>query len=129
MRCAAASNRVGRVPMRAFAAIPSSPDGRTCQRPCLIVGPKNFPELRNAQYLKDVFKAQLADDPKKAVISDCRVDWNLSGVRPLGPDVAAFGGIKRHRDWSTFDVKAEGAKPLLVVEVTSPDTRDNDVVL
>ena len=79
-------------------------------------------------YLKDVFKAQLADDPMKAVISDCRVDWNLPGVKPLGPDVAVFRGIKRHRDWSTFDVKAEGAKPILVVEVTSPDTRQNDVV-
>ena len=80
-------------------------------------------------YLKDVFKAQLADDPQKAVISDCRVDWNLPGVKPLGPDVAVFRGIKRHRDWSTFDVKAEGAEPLLVVEVTSPDTRQNDVVI
>ena len=79
-------------------------------------------------YLKDVFKAQLADDPMKAVISDCRVDWNLPGVKPLGPDVAVFRGIKRHRDWSTFDVKAEGAEPILVVEVTSPDTRQNDVV-
>ena len=79
-------------------------------------------------YLKDVFKAQLADDPLKAVISDCRVDWNLPGVKPLGPDVAVFRGIQRHRDWSTFDVQAEGAEPLLVVEVTSPDTRQNDVV-
>ena len=79
-------------------------------------------------YLKDVFKAQLADDPMKAVISDCRVDWNLPGVKPLGPDVAVFRGIKRHRDWSTFDVQAEGAEPILVVEVTSPDTRQNDVV-
>ena len=79
-------------------------------------------------YLKDVFKAQLADEPMKAVISDCRVDWNLPGVKPLGPDVAVFRGIQRHRDWSTFDVQAEGAEPLLVVEVTSPDTRQNDVV-
>jgi Uma2 family endonuclease len=79
-------------------------------------------------YLKDVFKAQLADDPTRVAISDCRVDWNIPGVRPLGPDVAVFGGIKRHRDWSTFDVKAEGARPLLVVEVTSPDTRQNDLV-
>ena len=79
-------------------------------------------------YLKDVFKAQLADEPMKAVISDCRVDWNLPGVKPLGPDVAVFRGIKRHRDWSTFDVRAEGAEPILVVEVTSPDTRQNDVV-
>jgi Uma2 family endonuclease len=72
-------------------------------------------------YLKDVFKARLANDPTKAVISDCRVDWNLPGVKPVGPDVAVFEGVKQHRDWSTFDVAAEGAKPLLVVEVTSPE--------
>jgi colicin import membrane protein len=78
-------------------------------------------------YLKDVFKARLVNDPAKAAISDCRVDWNLPGVRPLGPDVAVFDGIKQHRDWATFNVKEEGARPLLVVEVTSPDTRKNDV--
>ena len=40
-------------------------------------------------YLKDVFKARLVGDPQAAVVSDCRVDWNLEGVEPLGPD---FGG-------------------------------------
>ena len=78
-------------------------------------------------YLKDVFKARLAGDRTAAVISDCRVDWNLPGVKPLGPDIAVFFGVKRYRDWATFDVAAEGAQPALVVEVTSPDTRQNDV--
>jgi Uma2 family endonuclease len=78
-------------------------------------------------YLEDVFEAQLAGDVQAAVVSDCRVDWNLPGVEPLGPDVAVFRGVKRHRNWSTFDVRAEGARPLLVVEVTSPETRANDV--
>ena len=76
-------------------------------------------------YLKDVFKAQLADEPKKAVISDCRVDWNLPESGP-GPGRGGVRGIKRHRDWSTFDVNGEGARPLLVVEVTSPNTRQNE---
>jgi Uma2 family endonuclease len=61
------------------------------------------------------------------MLSDCRVDWNLRGVRPLGPDVAVFRGVKRHRDWSTFDLAAEGAEPKLVVELTSPETRRHDV--
>ncbi len=59
-------------------------------------------------YLKDVCKARLAGDKTAAVLSDCRVDWNLKGVEPLGPDVAAFLGVRRHRDWATFDVAAEG---------------------
>jgi Uma2 family endonuclease len=78
-------------------------------------------------YLKDVFKARLAGQATTVVVSDCRVDWNLPGVRPLGPDIAVFADVERHRDWATLDVAAEGARPLLVVEVTSLDTRQNDV--
>ena len=78
-------------------------------------------------YLRIVFKEWLADDPTAVVISDCRVDWNLPGVRPLGPDLAVFFGVRRRHNWSTLDVAAEGARPALVVEVTSPETRRNDV--
>jgi len=78
-------------------------------------------------YLRDVFKSQLTGDSMALVLSDCRVDWNLPGVRPLGPDVAVFLGVRRRRNWSTFNLAAEGALPALVVEVTSPDTRKNDV--
>ena len=78
-------------------------------------------------YLKDVFKARLVGDRRAAVVSDCRVDWNLPGVEPLGPDIAVFRRVKQHKDWATLDVKAEGVRPALVVEVTSPDTRTNDV--
>jgi hypothetical protein len=77
-------------------------------------------------YLKDVFKTRLAADPTAAVLSDTRVDWHLPGVKPVGPDVAIFLGVMNFRDWATFDVAEEKAKPLLVVEVTSPDTRSND---
>jgi colicin import membrane protein len=85
------------------------------------------PHDSDLNYLKDVFKARLADEPSTAVVSDCRVDWNLPGVRPLGPDIAVFAGVKRYRPWATLDVAKEGVRPLLVVEVTSPDTRKNDV--
>src|SRR5262249_2079886 len=78
-------------------------------------------------YLRIVFKEWLADDPTAVVISDCRVDWNLPGVRPLGPDLAVFFGVRRRHNWSTLDMAAEGARPALVVEVTSPETRRNDV--
>jgi len=79
-------------------------------------------------YLKDVFGSRLSAQRTAVVISNCRVDWNLPGVKPLGPDVAVFLGVKQFIDWATFDVAAERAKPLVVVEVTSPKTRKNDVV-
>src|SRR6516165_6777288 len=81
----------------------------------------------DSNYLKDVFKARLVGDPQAAVVSDCRVDWNLEGVEPLGPDIGVFRRVKRHKDWATLDVAAEGVRPAMVVEVTSPDTRKNDV--
>ena len=61
------------------------------------------------------------------MISDHRVDWNIPGVRPLAPDVAVFFNVQRRDDWETFNVKAEGAIPALVVEVTSRSTRKNDL--
>jgi colicin import membrane protein len=85
------------------------------------------PHDDDLNYLKDVFKSRLADDPRAAVVSDCRVDWNLPGIRPLGPDIAVFVDVKQHRPWVTLDVAAEGANPAMVVEVTSPDTRANDL--
>ena len=81
----------------------------------------------DSSYLKYVFNARLAGDPQAVAVSDCRVDWNIPGVRPLGPDIAVFFGVKRRKDWATLDVAAEGARPALVVEVTSTGTRKNDV--
>jgi Uma2 family endonuclease len=81
----------------------------------------------DSSYLKHVFNSRLAGDPQAVAVSDCRVDWNLPGVRPLGPDIAVFFGIKRRRDWATLDVAAEGARPAMVVEVTSTGTRRNDL--
>jgi len=85
------------------------------------------PHNRDVVYLKNVCDARLADDPDAEVLSDCRVDWNLPGVRPLGPDIAVFLRLKVRRRWSTLDVAAAGAHPAMVVEVTSPETRSNDV--
>jgi Uma2 family endonuclease len=81
----------------------------------------------DVSYLKYVLKSRLADDPHAVVVYDCRVDWNLPGVRPLGPDIAVFFGVKQYRDWATLEVTAEGAQPALVVEVTSPQSRKNYV--
>ena len=52
----------------------------------------------DCMYLKMTAKRQLKDDPTAAVLSDCRVDWNIPGVRPLGPDLARlFRGKPPHR--------------------------------
>ena len=76
--------------------------------------------------LKTVFDMRLAGDPEAVVLTDCRVDWNLPGVRPLGPDIAVFLGVPRDFDRGTLGLVEDAARPVLVVEVTSPDTRKND---
>ena len=86
------------------------------------------PHASDIVYLRDVSKARLRDDPKAVVLSDCRIDFNIPGVEPLGPDVAVFSGVRRQHplvEPSTCVRKGPGRK--LVVEVTSPDTRSNDV--
>ena len=85
------------------------------------------PHDNDVVYLKIVFKAQLAGEPGSLVVSDCRVDWNLPGVRPLGPDIAVFLDMVEYLNWATIEVEAEGMTPVLVVEVTSPGTRVNDL--
>jgi hypothetical protein len=78
-------------------------------------------------YLKEVFDARLMDDATAVVLSDCQVDFNIPGVKPLCPDDAVFVGVRRRIAWSSFNVAEEGARPVLVAEVTSPETRSNDL--
>jgi hypothetical protein len=62
------------------------------------------------------------------VLHDVRVAWDHPEIKAHGPDLAVFFGVPEQRHWSTFDVAEEGARPVLVVEVTSPETRSIDLV-
>jgi colicin import membrane protein len=78
-------------------------------------------------YLKNVFNARLARVRRAVAVADCRVDWGVRGLRPMGPDIAVFFDVARRKDWATLNVAAERARLGPVVEVTSPSTRDNDL--
>jgi hypothetical protein len=82
----------------------------------------------DCSYLKQVARARVAGDPSAWVLRDCRVAWDVPGLRAHGPDIAVIFGLRRRSDWSTFDVAEEGVRPSLIIEVTSPDTRHNDLV-
>jgi Uma2 family endonuclease len=78
---------------------------------------------RRLHYLRGVFEAQLADDPTAVVLDDVRVAWDVPGLKAHGPDIAVIFGVReREKNWSTFDVAAEGVRPALIVELTSPET-------
>jgi Uma2 family endonuclease len=84
------------------------------------------PHERRRRYLTDVFEARLSDDPTAVVLSDVRVAWDVPGLRPLGPDIAVILGVRERKDWSTFRVAEEGARPEFVIEFTSPETAEAD---
>jgi Uma2 family endonuclease len=79
-------------------------------------------------YLKDVFRWKLAGRPDWLVLQDHRIDWQTAGLVPHGPDLAVFSGAGQ---WNhlrgTYPVRDMGVTPVLVVEVTSPSTRNNDL--
>jgi colicin import membrane protein len=81
---------------------------------------------RRCTYLYDVARAQLADDPTAAVLSDVRIAWDVTPPKAHGPDLAVIFGVREHRPWGTFDVAIEGARPSLIIEVTSPETAHLD---
>ena len=79
-------------------------------------------------YLADVFSARSSDQPQAVVLHDVRVAWDVPELRPNGPDIAVIFGVREQRNWSTFDVAEEGVRPEVIIEVTSPETRSNDLV-
>ncbi len=91
-----------------------------------IVHSSEHERIRN--YLYDALRAHLRDLPGVVVLTDVRVAWDVPGLRPLGPDIAVFGGVREWRNWTTFNVAVEGAQALLVIEITSPETRHMDLV-
>ena len=85
------------------------------------------PHADDCTYLRTVLKARHADDPSVAVFSDCGIYWDIPRLRHHSPDLAVIFGVKRRKDWKTFRVRDEGVRPSLIIEVTSPKTRVNDV--
>ncbi len=67
------------------------------------------------------------DDVK--VLHDHRVDWQVPGIIPHGPDIAVFDGMRSQSTGGkgTVYVKDLRARPVLVIEVTSETTRKHDL--
>ncbi len=78
-------------------------------------------------YLTEVLRARLESSGVAIVLTDVRIVWDIPGLRAHGLDVMVIPGIAERQNWSTFDVAAEGARPALIIEITSPETRENDL--
>jgi Uma2 family endonuclease len=81
-------------------------------------------------YLRDVLHTRLLDRPGFVVVSNCRVDWGVRSFKPHGPDVAVFRGVSKwDPNRGTFYVAKLRARPVLAIEITSPETRAKDVTI
>lgn len=97
---------------------------------------ENRQQCRDRTYLYGVLEWRLSGNPQAVVLSDCLINWGVRGLGNHSPDICVFEDVNepQHRNWGTFRVAAEGARPVLAIEIVSPDAhdrrvRDNDVVI
>ncbi|MGP0068706.1 MAG: Uma2 family endonuclease [Isosphaeraceae bacterium] len=83
--------------------------------------------ILDCKYLHNVLEARVADDPHAVVLADVLVSWDIPKLKPHSPDVAVILGVKKQKEWKTFRVAAEGVRPSLIIEETSPKTRSTDL--
>jgi colicin import membrane protein len=76
-----------------------------------------------------VLRARLEPSRRAIVLSDVRIAWDLPDLRAHGLDVMVIPSVRKRRNWSTFEVAIERARPALIIEIVSPDARENDVVI
>ena len=71
------------------------------------------------------------EEPRVAVLGDQRVDFGVDWLRPLGPDILVLFDILRPlSEWErigTYRLADLGGRPILVIEIASPSTYDNDL--
>jgi colicin import membrane protein len=83
---------------------------------------------RDLTTIRDALSVQTHGRPGWRILRDHRVDWQVEGVRPLGPDLVVFeGDSPRELVEGTFRVAQRDARTVLVIEVTSPSTWRNDL--
>lgn len=80
-------------------------------------------------YLYNVLRGLLAGVPGAVVLHDVRIAWDDPDLKAHGPDLAVIFGVRERKNWSTFDVAAEGVRPTVIIEVTSPETRGIDLTV
>ncbi len=84
---------------------------------------------RDRDYIGDVLKFRFADVPGALVLRDVGVFWDDPELRHHSPDIALIRGVRHERDyWPSFQVAAEGVRPVLIIEIVSPATREADLV-
>ncbi|MGL6076333.1 MAG: Uma2 family endonuclease [Fimbriiglobus sp.] len=79
-------------------------------------------------YIRQAIEFANEHRPAIRVFSDHRIDWEVEGILPHGPDVVVFDRFLKPWDdmEGTLPVKTMEALPLAIIEVTSESTRHID---
>ncbi len=85
----------------------------------------------NRDYLGDVFRYRVAGQEGALILCDHRIAWDVPDLEPLGPDIMAIFNVRPRTGArpATFQVADEGTRPAVIIEVTSPSTRSNDLTI
>jgi colicin import membrane protein len=83
----------------------------------------------DCHYLRTLLVAHLAGQAGVHVFRDLRMDWGVADIEPHGPDLAVIANVPEERPFQmgTLHLAEVAARPLLVIEVTSPTTRKADL--
>jgi hypothetical protein len=77
--------------------------------------------------LCDLLRARYEHQPEMAVFHDLSFVWDHPEIKPYAPDIAVTPNVRnREADRGQFVVADEGTRPLLVIEVVSPRSREGD---
>jgi colicin import membrane protein len=90
---------------------------------------QNEDHVEDCHFLRTILSTHLANRPGIHVLHDHRIDWRVEGVGAHGPDFAVIEGFPTNWDRTrgTFSLAEFNAQVVLVLEVTSPTTRDQDL--
>src|SRR4051794_17264034 len=62
------------------------------------------PHLRDFEYCHANLEAHYVGQAGVVVPGDCRVDWGVEGVRPLGPDILVLFDVREWLQGGTFHI-------------------------
>src|SRR5262249_14786912 len=90
--------------------------------------PESPAHEKDRRYLHDLLERRFSRPPHGLTLSDCLIDWGIRGLRSHSPDITVLFEVRhRLRSGGTFRIAKQGGRPVVVIEITSPDTRSNDV--
>ena len=89
--------------------------------------PSNSLQNEVVRSITNALDIVLRDRDDVLVLNDVLVDWGKAGIAAMSPDVSVFFGDRLRGVLSTYHVPEQGVTTEVVIEVTSPSTRSNDV--